>query len=60
MVCYTKRMKRRAYGFTIVELIIVVMVIAILAAVSYVAYTNISQELAIISGHRTSLPLLKP
>ena len=54
-------MKRRAYGFTIVELIliIVVMVIVILAAVSYVAYTNISQELAIISGHRTSLPLLK-
>ena len=53
-------MKHRAYGFTIVELIIVVMVIAILAAVSYVAYTNISQELAIISGHRTSPPLLKP
>ena len=34
-------MKKRAYGFTIVELLIVIVVIAILAAISIVAYTGI-------------------
>lgn len=33
---------RRAYGFTIVELLIVIVVVAILAALSYVGYANIS------------------
>lgn len=32
---------QRTYGFTIVELLIVIVVIAILAALSYVGYTNI-------------------
>lgn len=32
---------KRAYGFTIVELLIVIVVIAILAALSYVGYVNI-------------------
>jgi len=35
---------RRRAGFTIVELLIVVVVIAILAAISIVAYTNIQQR----------------
>lgn len=35
---------KRAYGFTIVELLIVIVVIAILATLSYVGYTNISQR----------------
>ncbi len=34
-------MNRKAYGFTIVELLIVIVVIAILAAISFVAYNNI-------------------
>ena len=37
-------MKQRAYGFTIVELLIVIVVIAILAALSYVGYTSISSR----------------
>ena len=35
---------KRAYGFTIVELLIVIVVIAILAALSYVGYANITQK----------------
>ena len=35
---------KRAYGFTIVELLIVIVVIAILAALSYVGYANITQR----------------
>lgn len=34
-------MTKRAYGFTIVELLIVIVVVAILAAISIVAYTGI-------------------
>lgn len=34
-------MKQRAYGFTIVELLIVIVVVAILAALSYVGYTSV-------------------
>lgn len=34
-------MKKKAYGFTIVELLIVIVVIAILAAISIVAYNGI-------------------
>ena len=37
-------MNRKAYGFTIVELLIVVVVIAILATISIVAYKNISDN----------------
>lgn len=36
--------KRRSTGFTIVELLIVIVVIAILAAISIVAYTGIQQR----------------
>lgn len=37
-------MDKKAYGFTVVELLIVIVVIAILAALSYVGYTNISSK----------------
>ena len=37
-------MIKKAYGFTIVELLIVIVVIAILAAISIVAYTGIQQK----------------
>lgn len=37
-------MTKRAYGFTIVELLIVIVVIAILAAISIVSYTGIQQR----------------
>ncbi len=35
---------KNAYGFTVVELLIVIVVVAILAAVSVVGYTNIKQR----------------
>lgn len=35
---------KRAYGFTIVELLIVIVVVAILAALSYVGYTSINNR----------------
>ena len=38
------RMKKRAYGFTIVELLIVIVVIAILAAISIIAYRGIQDR----------------
>ena len=37
-------MKKDGYGFTIVELLIVIVVVAILATISMVAYTNISNR----------------
>lgn len=37
-------MNKKAYGFTIVELLIVIVVIGILAAISIVAYNNIQQR----------------
>ena len=37
-------MNRKAHGFTIVELLIVIVVIAILAAISIAAYTNIQNR----------------
>ena len=37
-------MKKRAYGFTIVELLIVIVVIAILAAISIIAYRGIQDR----------------
>lgn len=33
---------RKAYGFTVVELLIIIVVIAILAAISVASYSNIS------------------
>ena len=39
-----KSMNRKAHGFTIVELLIVIVVIAILAAISVAAYTNIQER----------------
>lgn len=41
--CYYKHMKSRS-GFTIVELLIVIVVVAILAAISVVAYNGIQQR----------------
>ena len=35
---------KRAYGFTVAELLIVIAVVAILATLSYVAYGNIQQK----------------
>lgn len=37
-------MNKKAYGFTLVELLIVIVVIAILAAISVVAYTGIQER----------------
>ena len=37
-------MNKKVYGFTIVELLIVIVVIAILAAISVAAYTNIRER----------------
>ncbi|NCC20499.1 prepilin-type N-terminal cleavage/methylation domain-containing protein [Candidatus Saccharibacteria bacterium] len=47
-------MNRKAHGFTIVELLIVIVVIAILAAISIAAYVNI-QERARFSAMRGEL-----
>ncbi len=35
---------KRAYGFTIVELLIVIVVVAILASLSYVGYVNVANR----------------
>lgn len=42
--CYTRCMHKSKSGFTIVELLIVIVVIAILAAISIVAYNGIQQR----------------
>lgn len=39
-----KYMNKRAYGFTVVELLIVVVVIAVLAAITIVTYNNVSHR----------------
>ena len=36
--------KQKQYGFTIVELLIVIVVIAILAAITIVAFTNLQRR----------------
>lgn len=41
LACYIKSMRKSTTGFTIVELLIVIVVIAILATISIVAYTGI-------------------
>ena len=55
-------MDKKAYGFTIVELLIVIVVIAILAAISIAAYTNIQQRAkntAIINAASQSLKMIQ-
>ena len=37
-------MKKNAYGFTIVELLIVIVVVGVLAAISIVAYSGVSNN----------------
>ena len=41
---YTKSMKKLRAGFTIVELLLVVVIIAILAAITIVTYTGVTQR----------------
>ena len=55
-------MNRKAHGFTIVELLIVIVVIAILATISIAAYTNIQQRAkntAIINAASQSLKMIE-
>ena len=55
-------MNKKVYGFTIVELLIVIVVIAILAAISIAAYTNIQQRAkntAIINAASQSLKMIE-
>ena len=55
-------MNKKAQGFTIVELLIVIVVIAILAAISIAAYTNIQQRAkntAIINAASQSLKMIQ-
>ena len=55
-------MNRKAHGFTIVELLIVIVVIAILAAISIAAYTNIQQRAkntTIINAASQSLKMIQ-
>ena len=57
-----KSMNRKAHGFTIVELLIVIVVIAILAAISIAAYTSIQQRAkntAIINAASQSLKMIE-
>jgi prepilin-type N-terminal cleavage/methylation domain-containing protein len=51
---YTKTMKRTTSGFTIVELLIVIVVIAILATISIVAYNGV-QDRAIATAVKADL-----
>ena len=44
VLCYIGSMRKSTSGFTIVELLIVIVVIAVLAAISIVAYTGIQQR----------------
>ncbi|HUC96234.1 MAG TPA: prepilin-type N-terminal cleavage/methylation domain-containing protein [Candidatus Saccharimonadales bacterium] len=46
--------KRKSFGFTIVELLVVIVIIGILAAITIVAYTGISQR-ATIAGLQSDL-----
>ena len=55
-------MNKKAQGFTIVELLIVIVVIAILAAISIAAYTNIQQRAkntTIINAASQSLKMIE-
>ena len=59
---YYEYMNKKAQGFTIVELLIVIVVIAILAAISIAAYTNIQQRAkntAIINAASQSLKMIE-
>ncbi len=54
-------MKHKKYGFTIVELLIVIVVIGVLAAITVVAYNDIQQRAkntAIVSAANQSLKLI--
>ena len=59
---YYEYMNKKAQGFTIVELLIVIVVIAILAAISIAAYTNIQQRAkntAIINAASQSVKMIQ-
>ena len=64
-VCYIGRMRKTISGFTIVELLIVIVVIAILAAIGIVAYTGIqdraeaSKTASAVQAYKQALTLYK-
>ena len=59
-LCYSEGMRKRTnLGFTIVELLIVIVVIAILAAISIIAYTSIQNRAKTSRGASTASNIAK-
>lgn len=59
MLRYTSNLSRRKSGFTIVELLIVIVVIAILATISIVAYNGIQNRAKTSAGQELASQIVK-